>query len=142
MNYYISPKVRLQVWQRAFDCCEYCHLHRETAFFTHEIDHIISLKHKGKNILSNLALACYYCNRNKGTDIGSIYKDQFIRFFNPRKDAWRQHFQWDLQTATIQPLSPIGEVTAIILGFNQVDRIIERQILIDSNKYPPSLFRF
>ena len=138
MNY-ISSKIRTQVWQRAFDCCEYCLLHRETAFFTHEIDHIISLKHKGKNILLNLALACYYCNRNKGTDIGSIYKGQFIRFFNPRKDVWQEHFQLDLPTATIQSLSPIGEITATILGFNQVDRIIERQILIASNKYPPSL---
>lgn len=137
---YISEKIRMQVWLRAFNCCEYCRLHHETAFFTHEIDHIISLKHKGKNVLFNLALACYYCNRNKGTDIGSIFKGKYIRFFNPRKDFWQEHFKLDLQTATIQPLSPIGEVTANILGFNQVDRIIERQILIDSGKYPPIIF--
>jgi hypothetical protein len=139
MNY-LSDKIRLQVWLRASNCCEYCYLHRDSAFFTHEIDHIISLKHNGQDILVNLALACYYCNRYKGTDIGSIYMGEFIRFFNPRIDNWHEHFEMDLPTATIQPLSPIGEVTATILGFNQVDRIIERQILIASNQYPPDFF--
>jgi hypothetical protein len=137
---YLSDKIRTQVWQRASDCCEYCFLHRDTAFFTHEIDHIISLKHNGQDILFNLALSCYYCNRFKGTDIGSIYQGEFIRFYNPRIDIWQEHFEMDLGNATIQPLSPIGEVTASILGFNQVDRIIERQILIASNKYPPGIF--
>ena len=85
-------------------------------------------------------MACYYCNRYKGTDIGSIYKGEFIRFYNPRMDIWQEHFEMDLENATIQPLSPIGEVTASILGFNQVDRIIERQILIVSKKYPPNFF--
>lgn len=134
---YIPEKIRNQAWLRASGCCEYCLLHYESAFFTHEIDHIISLKHKGKNILINFALACYYCNRNKGTDIGSIYKDEFIRFFNPRKDIWHEHFELDKPTATIHALSPIGEVTATIFGFNHIDRIIERQILIAANKYPP-----
>ena len=135
---YLPDKIRDEVWQRASNCCEYCLLHRNTVFFTHEIDHIISSKHKGTDALLNLALACYYCNRNKGSDIGSLYKGELIRFFNPRIDVWQVHFQLDLDTAIIRPISPIGEVTAAIFGFNQIDRIIERQILIASNKYPPS----
>jgi HNH endonuclease len=134
MNY-ISEKIRKSVWQRASNCCEYCHLHKDTVFWTHEVDHIISTKHDGLDEFDNFALACFYCNRNKGTDIGSLYEGDFIRFFNPRVDIWNEHFRLD--GTFIQPLTPIGFVTAKIFGFNHVDRIIERQILIESKKYPP-----
>ena len=138
---YVSDKIRLRVWQRSSNCCEYCLLNQKATFWTHEIDHIISLKHEGLNIIENLALACFYCNRNKGTDIGSIFKDELIRFYNPRKDKWTEHFQLDLDTAVIQTLTPIGFVTAKILGFNQIERIMERQALIKAGQYSlPSEF--
>jgi hypothetical protein len=135
MNY-ISDKIRLQVWARASNCCEYCLLANDTAFFRHEIDHIISLKHQGKDVLENYALSCYYCNRNKGTDVGSVYNNRFTRFFNPRKDKWSAHFALNSNTAIIHSKTNIGKVTSDILGFNQIDRIIERQILIAAQKYP------
>jgi 5-methylcytosine-specific restriction endonuclease McrA len=71
------------------------------AFWKHEIDHIISTKHDGSDDIENLASACFYCNRNKGSDVGSIYRGDFIRFFNPRIDVWDEHFK--LENATIQP---------------------------------------
>jgi 5-methylcytosine-specific restriction endonuclease McrA len=36
------------------------------------MEHIIAEKHGGTTFLENLALACPYCNRAKGTDLGSI----------------------------------------------------------------------
>jgi hypothetical protein len=38
---------------------------------------------------------------------------------------------------TIEPLTPIGEVTARILGFNEPERLIERQLLRFIGRYPP-----
>ena len=40
-------------------------------------------------LADNLAFACVFCNRYKGTDIGSIAltTNKFTRFFNPRIDA-------------------------------------------------------
>jgi HNH endonuclease len=137
MNY-LSEKIRITVRNRAFGCCEYCLLHEDTTFLVHEIDHIISLKHGGLDEILNLALACSFCNRFKGSDVGSIFQDDFIRFFNPRKDIWANHFK--IEDALIQPLTPIGEVTAKILQFNNIDRIIERQILIEAKKYPMIIF--
>jgi HNH endonuclease len=137
MNY-LSEKIRITVRKRAFGCCEYCLLHEDTTFLVHEIDHIISLKHGGLDEILNLALACSFCNRFKGSDVGSIFQDDFIRFFNPRKDIWANHFK--IEDALIQPLTPIGEVTAKILQFNNIDRIIERQILIEAKKYPMIIF--
>jgi hypothetical protein len=133
MNY-LSIKIRNLVRQRALGCCEYCLLHQNTAFLSYEIEHIISYKHGGLDELINLSFACSFCNRFKGSDIGSIFRDDFIRFFNPRKDIWTDHFVLD--EAVIQPLTPIGEVTAKILQFNNIDRIIERQLLMEVGKYP------
>lgn len=80
-----------------------------------------------------------YCNRFKGSDIGSIIfdKKEFFRFYHPRWDNWGEHFQ--LNDSTIEPLTNIGQVTARILGFNDQLRLLERQLLIDKKKYPSSV---
>lgn len=44
----------------------------EDTYFGCQVDHIISEKHGGATEEHNLAYACSYCNRNKGSDIGSI----------------------------------------------------------------------
>ncbi len=133
---YISQELRRQVASRAAHLCEYCLIHEKDTAFGCAVDHIISLKHGGATDADNLAYACVFCNRFKGSDIGSIVwqTKEFTRFYNPRSDRWSEHFQ--LQNATLQPLTAIGEVTARILGFNDGDRLLERQLLIDQNKNP------
>jgi 5-methylcytosine-specific restriction endonuclease McrA len=64
----ISPALRSEVRERAKGCCEYCLLPEEHAFFPHEPDHIIANKHGGQSSADNLALACFDCNRFKGSD--------------------------------------------------------------------------
>lgn len=87
---YLSVKTRQLVAQRAELRCEYCLIHEDDTFFGCEIDHIVSKKHGGNNDPENLAYACLFCNRHKGTDVGSIHPStgELIRFFNPRKDHW------------------------------------------------------
>lgn len=133
----ISKSLRELVISRADRLCEYCLIHEEDTFFGCEVDHIISLKHGGPTEENNLAFACLFCNRHKGTDLGSILAGtgEFIRFFNPRQDEWSQHFR--LEGALIKPASEIGAVTVSILGFNTSDRILEREALIALGRYPP-----
>ncbi len=71
--------------------------------------------------------------------MGSISRKtgELVRFFNPRIDSWNHHFQ--LQGIMIEPITPIGEVTAIILGFNDSDRLLERQLLINMGRYPSAV---
>ena len=134
---YISVALRQLVITRARSLCEYCLIHEDDAYFGCEIDHIISEKHGGPTEDSNLAYACLFCNRNKGSDIGSIVRQtgQFCRFFNPRIDHWADHFA--LNGVRIDTLTEIGEVTARILDFNYIDRLIERQELEAFGYYPP-----
>jgi hypothetical protein len=136
MSSYINAALRRLVAIRADSLCEYCLIHEEDAFFGCEVDHIISEKHGGQTEADNLAYACAFCNRAKGSDIGSIVQrtGSFVRFFNPRTDSWADHFAFD--GVTVVSLSDIGEVTARILDFNDNERLFERQTLQAIGRYP------
>jgi hypothetical protein len=136
MSSYINAALRRLVATRAEYLCEYCLIHEEDAFFGCEVDHIISEKHGGQTEADNLAYACAFCNRSKGSDVGSIVRQTgaFVRFFNPRTDLWADHFALD--GVTIMTLSDMGEVTAQILDFNNGERLLERQTLQTLGRYP------
>ena len=136
MSSLITKELRLSVAVRADYLCEYCLMHEDDMYFGCEVDHIISLKHGGQSTVNNLAYACVFCNRHKGSDIGSILwrSGNLVRFFNPRTDHWGDHFKLD--GADIKPESDIGEVTVQIFNFNHVERILEREVLMSIGRYP------
>lgn len=135
MSRYISKKLKKLVEERAEGLCEYCLINIEDTYFGGEIEHIISIKHGGKTEAENLALACQPCNRNKGSDLGSINEKtkRLVKFFNPRKDKWYEHFR--LVESVIKPLTNKGKVTTKILGFNEAERVKERKGLIEIGHY-------
>ncbi len=108
----------------------------EDAYFRFQVEHIISRKHGGSSELDNLALACVFCNRYKGSDIASLTpkNGELIRFYNPRADRWREHFR--LNGVVIEPLTGTGEATVRILQMNHDDQILERQVLSRGGRYP------
>jgi len=122
----ISAALRRQVRERARERCEYCKLAEIQAFFPHEPDHIISQKHGGPTVLENLALACFDCNRFKGSDITSVdpVSGTVMPIFNPRSQEWTEHFLFD--EGRIVPLTSIGRVTERLLRFNIAHRIAIR----------------
>ena len=134
---YINASLRRLVTTRANRLYEYCLIHEDDTHLGCQVDHIISEKHNGPTEADNLAYACTFCNRNKGSDTGSIVRDtdQFIRFYNPRTDRWADHFR--LNGVIIDSLTEIGEVTVRILGFNELERLLEREALQMVNRYPP-----
>lgn len=134
----VPREMRRQVAARANYLCEYCLISEGDTFFGCHVDHIISVKHGGPTTVDNLAYACVVCNRQKGSDLGSIDWETrtLVRFFNPRSDQWSDHFY--LQGARITSPTSIGEVTARILGFNSDSQECEQQTLMDENRYPSS----
>lgn len=137
-NSYVSAELRRLVFARAERLCEYCLIHEDDTFFGCEVDHIVSEKHDGPTTAANLALACLFCNRNKGSDIASVVpgSNRLIRFFNPRTDQWNEHFRLGVDGISIVPLTEIGEATARIFGINAGERLLERDTLRDVGRYP------
>ena len=132
----ISARLRRTVENRADCLCEYCLIHADDAYVGLQVDHVISEKHEGATVSENLALACSYCNRQKGSDVGSIDKTtrRFIRLFNPRTDVWSDHFR--LVGVRIAWRTPMGEATVRLLKLNDPLRIEERKALKQNGKYP------
>ena len=136
MSSYVSAALRRLVAERAEYLCEYCLIHEDDTYFGCEVDHIISEKHGRQTDAANLAYACAFCNRAKGSDIGSIIwrTGEVSRFFNPRTDRWWEHF--GLDGVTIIARSAVGEVTERILELNHPDRLLEREALRTVGRYP------
>jgi hypothetical protein len=128
--------VRKFVQTRALGRCEYCLFAQSDAGLPHEIDHVISRKHGGTSDLENLALACYLCNRYKGSDIASIQSGtgEIVRLFHPRQDRWPEHFR--IAGPILEPLTSIGAATSQLLRLNVTDRVVERQLLQSLDRYP------
>ena len=132
---YISAELRRQVINRAENICEYCLIHEDDTFFGCHVDHVISEKHGGLTTANNLALACSVCNLRKGSDIASLTDTGILtRLYNPRTDIWSQHLV--LSGTAIEPLTDIGEVTVSLLQLNTSERVLERQELIEVQRYP------
>jgi len=137
MKTYIPERLRELVMRRANTRCEYCLLHRDDEpVYPHEIDHVIAEKHSGPTAAYNLAFACFYCNRFKGTDIASIdpLTGEIVPLFNPRTQLWDEHFILD--GPLIIPLTGVGRTTVRLLQMNRPRIVQRRTYLIQLGRYP------
>ena len=135
MSTIIPLPLRAAVSDRAHGCCEYCRK-PQIGFYPHEVDHAVALKHGGLTTLDNLALACFPCNRYKGSDLSSIdpQSGAIVPLFNPRTQAWDVHFR--MQDFTVVPLTGEGRVTVALLHLNALERIQERIALAQTGWDP------
>ncbi len=133
---HVPAELRRLVVDRADRLCEYCLIAEDDTFLGCQVDHIISEKHGGPTTAENLALACLCCNLAKGSDIASMDWDagQIVRLYHPRADFWSDHFR--LVDCNIEGITSIGLVTVRLLGFNAEDRVEERKVLIEKNRFP------
>ena len=126
---------RKNVWQRAEGKCEYCQLPQEASVLPHEIDHIRAKKHRGSTTLHNTCLACAYCNAAKGTNAAGYdpVTDELVPLFNPRTDAWKDHFSW--RGAKLRGKTPVARATIEVLRINDSARVAHRRLLIAAKMF-------
>ena len=115
---------------RAAGRCEYCRLPQKATNVPFEIDHILSRKHHGRTVLSNLALACWYCNSFKGSCISGLdpLTGKLVRLFNPRRHKWSYHFRYE--GAELIGRTAIGRTTIRVLQINCEEAVPMRESLI------------
>lgn len=126
-----------QVRERAAGRCEYCHLPQAASNIAFEIDHIRSRKHHGPTIASNLALACWYCNSFKGSDLTGIdpFTRKLTRLFHPRRHKWTHHFRYD--GPILVGRTAIGRTTIRVLQINCEEAVTLRESLIAEGLFSP-----
>ena len=97
---------------------------------------MISVQHRGRTRLSNLALACSHCNAHKGPNIASLdpVTDVLVPLYNPRTDRWDEHFRFD--GPRLVGLTPVGRATVEVLAINEMALLAARAQLMAEGVYP------
>lgn len=130
----VSPNIRLTVFRHARDRCEYCQI-REWWL---EVDHVIPEARweelgggPGLHDLPNLAAACIACNNAKRDHVTGI--DELTAttqvLYNPRAQAWPDHFAWSDDFEWIVGVTPIGRATVARLQMNRPIYRRQRRLL-------------
>jgi HNH endonuclease len=115
----IPASLRRLVIQRAENRCEYCGLSQLGQAATFHIDHVIPVVAGGSTTADNLALACVSCSLYKGArqEVEDPETSQIFMIFNPRQQAWKEHFDW--RGVEVVGLTGVGRATVNALKLNR-----------------------
>jgi hypothetical protein len=104
----------------------------------HEADHIRAIKHDGPTEFANLCWACARCNDFKGSDVSAYIPgtEELVKLFNPRIDAWNDHFWWD--GPVLQGKTGTAKATIALLKINSDRRVIFRRFLMEDGLFFPT----
>lgn len=135
-----TPKQRRAVEARAQWRCEYCLTPLRFSPQSFNVDHVIPLSLGGLTKLNNLALACgcnqYKANRVRARDPQTR---RVVALFNPRRQAWEDHFTWSADALQIVGLTAEGRATVTALRLNRDELINLRRLLALIGEHPPQL---
>lgn len=135
----MTPRAELehQVRERARDRCEYCRMHQSLQGATFHLEHVLPRIRGGKTNRDNLALACPGCNLGKSDRVDAVDPQTGLPapLFNPRNDAWADHFRW--AGHKIEALTSVGRATLSALDLNRPRRILIRQSEDLFGLFPP-----
>jgi hypothetical protein len=100
---------------------------------------VLPISQNGTTTLNNLALACFHCNRRKSNKTAVIdpVSELEVPLFNPRRDAWGNHFIWSPDTMMIIGLTPTGRATIVALELNRTWVVSFRAADHSVGRHPP-----
>lgn len=133
----VTAEQRQKIRASAGSCCEYCRVPQNDLFSKFQIDHIIPLKHGGKDTFENLCFACLKCNSYKGSNVAALDPETMnaTKLYNARTQIWDEHFQIN-SDATLTGKSPEGRATIFVLRINESPRVIMRYMAMELGDYP------
>ncbi len=104
-----------------------------------EVDHVVPLSAGGLTQTDNLALACSHCNGHKAARLQAIDPDtnQLAALFNPRRDAWADHFVWSEDGSLVIGRTATGRATILALQMNSSAIVVARVFWVSYGLHPP-----
>ena len=114
---------------RAHHACEYCRAPEAVFNLPFEVEHITPQSLGGEATEDNLALSCRSCNLYKSDYLTARDEltQQEANLFNPRRDAWQEHFSLLEETGEIKGLTASGRATVSRLRINSPAQIKARK---------------
>ena len=138
----VPRRLKQQVIERAYACCEYCTSLARYSMSPFAVDHITPRSRGGKTVLDNLALVCQGCNGakyNKVTAFDPI-TNRSVLLFHPRQHPWCNHFAWNQPCTHMIGLTATGRATVIALQLNRLELINLRGVLYAIGEHPPEIY--
>jgi hypothetical protein len=131
-------RLYLQVAERADYRCEYCKAPGRLSETEYEVEHVWPQKRGGEDELPNLALACPSCNKKKGIAVylKDVESGLSVPIFNPRRDVWIEHFEFDPETISIIGRTPTGRATVRRLAMNRPHVLYARAVWCCMDGFP------
>ena len=110
MTPYVSAELHRQVVKDAGHRCGYCLSDELLTGVPLTIEHIVPVAKAGGTERNNLWLACRPCNEYKGTETHAQDPEtgESTPLFNPRQQAWAEHFAWSKDGTLVVGLTPTG----------------------------------
>lgn len=104
-----------------------------------EIEHLLPLAAGGTDEEENLWLACRDCNSYKSSKIYVLDEEtnRKVKIFNPRRQVWQRHFEFNSMTGEITGKTVCGRATVTALRMNSDQALIARMIWFNAGWYPP-----
>jgi len=59
--------------------------------------------------------------------------------YNPRKDKWNMHFQWNDECTHIIGITPKGRATVVALKMNRINVVNQKKVLKFYGVHPPNM---
>jgi HNH endonuclease len=109
--------LRELVEARAEGRCEYCRAPQHACRYRFHLEHIHPLVQGGSDAPGNRALACASCNLAKAGKMSGVdpMTGVEVALFNPRTQAWEEHFGWVDDQQTLEGRTPSGRATIATL---------------------------
>ena len=138
-NRQITAAQKQFVAERAGHCCEYCFSQLRFSPDPFSVEHIIPVAKGGNDEVNNRALACQGCNNHKYTSTSAVdpVTGNVVDLYNPRRDIWREHFNWSSDFLYIVGITSIGRAAVEKLNLNRKGVVNLRQVLRVLNEHPP-----
>ena len=113
-------------------------MHQSLQGATFHLEHVVPESLGGSSEIDNLALACPSCNLHKADRlfVELVGEDKMVPLFNPRRDLWTVHFEWD--DYQIAGKTAIGKATISALYLNHERRVKIRMAEQLFGLFPPA----
>jgi len=135
----ISRKLADKIRQQAKNRCGYCLLPQNLNPTLLEIEHIQPTAKNGTDEEENLWLACRECNSHKSVKTHGFDEKtrRRVKLFNPRKQKWRNHFEFSEAATEIIGKTVCGRATVEALKINNEILFSVRKLWVEFDLFPP-----
>ncbi len=136
---YIPKRLRRIVAEQSRYRCGYCLSPESILGMAMVIDHLTPQSRGGLTEEKNLWLACAPCNTYKADRVFAADPEsrRVVRIYNPRYQAWQDHFTWTDGGILIMGKGTIGRATVESLRLNRKKLVRARQLWIIAGWHPP-----